>query len=768
MRTNSNKTYSSFRAKLRGVRNHLKSLLWTAAVSGLVLLGCAWSSPSGRILSKVNRNFLTDTIVKTAYQQMIDSLYNLNLSPDSLRKMGLSDAIIFSIDSVRREDSIKAIKVYTPKELRRMHKDSVRKHKDSIIRNTPRVLDTYIFADSIKYTRIFSWKHDTYVNNQETRKIDTTFSYHYHDLPFQREDVNGQYLGVSGSAALPYNYHLRQEKDIFPFFSPYMVYTCMPENIPFYNTKTPYTELAYYGTLLANRQKSEDNIHFLHTQNFNPAVNFSILYDRNGGGGLLQHEKTDFRTFAVTGNYLGKKYIAQGGYIFSRLKREENGGVEDLKMISDTTIDVRTVPVYMTDANSIMRRNTFFITHSYGVPIRWKALRDSLGNKLPDTLKTDKGTVTYFGHYGEYTVYSRSYTDNITDSIGRSLYRNKFFINPTQSADSARVMNLENRFFIKVQPWDADAVISNLSGGIGHQMLNFYGFQPEFFISGNQNKTYNNIYTYFGAGGKFKKYFAWNAMAKADIAGYYKGNFSVDAAMRFSSWAIKDGIHLTASFSTSLRKPSYFFDNYTSNHHIFNNDFDKTTKTTVKAKLDIPHWGLEASFGYTLLNKNVFLDSLCIPTQNNEAMSILSGYIAKNIKAGPLHLENRLLLQTSSKQEVVPLPKVALNLRYYLEFWAVKNILNVQFGADMTYNTKYYAQAYDPALGMFYNQEKYKVGNNPYVDVFINLQWKRACIYVKVENVLQGVPNNEYYSTYRYIRPQRAFKLGIWWPFYIR
>ena len=493
-----------------------------------------------------------------------------------------------------------------------------------------------------------------------------------------------------------------------------------------------------------------------------------FLYNRNGGGGLLQNEKTDFRTFAITGNYLGEKYIAQGGYIFSRLKRQENGGIEDLTMVSDTTIDVRTVPVYLSDANSIMRRNTFFITHSYGIPIRWKAERDSLGNKIPDTLKTDKGTVTYFGHYGEYSVYSRSYTDYITDSIGRSLYRNIFLLNPTQSADSARVMNLENRFFIKVQPWNADAVVSNLDGGIGHQMLSFYGFQPEYFISGNQNKTYNNIYAYFGAGGKFRKYFAWNARAKADIAGYYKGNFSVDAAMRFSSWVIKDGIHLTAKFSTSLRKPSYFLNSYTSNHHFFDYDFDKTTRTTVQARLDIPHWGLEASFGYTLLNKNIYLDTLCTPIQNNEAMSILSGYIAKNIKVGPLHLENRLLLQTSSKKDIVPLPKVAVNLRYYLEFFAVKDVLNVQIGTDMTYNTKYYAQAFDPALGMFYNQERYKVGNNPYIDAFINLQWKKCCIFVKCENVLQGTPNNEYYSTYRYIRPQRAFKLGIWWPFYIK
>jgi hypothetical protein len=750
------------------IKPSLRKILFCCLALGAVLLAGAWSRPSGiggkgRFVLRIN-----DTIVKTAYQQMIDSLFELNLSPDSLKKMGLSDAVLFSLDSLRKADSIAQIKVYTPKELRKMKRDSIRKHTDSIIRNTPRILDTYLFADSIKYTRIFSWKHDTYLNNQEVLKIDTTFNYHFHDLPFHRDDINAQYLGVSGSAALPFNYHNRQTNELFPFFSPYMTYTYMPETLPFYNTKTPYTELAYYGTLFANRQKSEDNIKFLHTQNFTPSFNFTILYQRNGGGGLLQHEKTDFRTFSVTGNYLGKNYIAQGGYLYSRLKREENGGVEDLKMVSDTTIDVRTVPVYLSNANSIIRRNTFFITHSYGVPIRWKAQRDSLGNKIADTLSTGEGTATYFGHYGEYSVYSRSYTDNITDSVGRSLYRNIFLLNPTTTADSARVMNLENRVFLKIQPWNAESVVSNLDGGIGHQMLNFYGFKPEFFISGNQNKTYNNIYAYFGAGGKFRKYFAWNARAKADVAGYYKGNFSLDAAMRFSSWAVKDGIHLTAKFSSSIRKPSYFLNNYTSNHHLFDFDFDKTTTTRIEGKLEIPHWGLEASVGYTLLNKNVYLDTLCIPTQNNDAMSILSAYIAKNIKVGPLHLDNRVLFQTSSKQEVVPLPKVAVNLRYYLEFYAVKNILNVQFGADMTYNTKYYAQAFDPALGMFYNQERYKIGNNPYIDVFVNLQWKRACIFVKCENVLQGTPNNEYYSTYRYIRPQRALKLGIWWPFYIR
>ena len=154
------------------IKPSLRKILFCCLALGAVLLAGAWSRPSGiggkgRFVLRIN-----DTIVKTAYQQMIDSLFELNLSPDSLKKMGLSDAVLFSLDSLRKADSIAQIKVYTPKELRKMKRDSIRKHTDSIIRNTPRILDTYLFADSIKYTRIFSWKHDTYLNNQEVLKIE--------------------------------------------------------------------------------------------------------------------------------------------------------------------------------------------------------------------------------------------------------------------------------------------------------------------------------------------------------------------------------------------------------------------------------------------------------------------------------------------------------------------------------------------------------------------------------------------------------------------
>ena len=238
--------------------------------------------------------------------------------------------------------------------------------------------------------------------------------------------------------------------------------------------------------------------------------------------------------------------------------------------------------------------------------------------------------------------------------------------------------------------------------------------------------------------------------------------------MKFSSWAVKDGIHFTAKFHNSLKSPSYYYDNYYSNHYKWNNNFNKISETKLEALLQIPHWNLEASFGYALLNNNIYLDTLGVPQQNVSAMSVINGYISKNFKAGIFHFDNKVLFQISSNDKVLPLPKLALNVRYYVQFYAVKNVLNVQIGANVTYYTKYYAQAYSPALGMFYNQTDYKTGACPYIDPFINLQWKRACFFVKYENATMGWLNSDYFSAYRYLRPQSALKLGLFWPFYIK
>ncbi len=720
-----------------------------------------------------------------------DTLKQIASVPDSLRAaVAPADSLMLGVasDTLSTGKDSSATAVLSKKELRRMQRDSIWAYKDSIIRNTPRILETYVFDNAAKNQRMFLWNADTYFNKPVNIDPDTTYNDWFTETPYQKYDVGATYLGVSGSAMQYHNYFIRPQMKIFPFFNYYLPYSYTPETLPFYNTKTPYTELGYWGTLFANKKMEETNIRFLHTQNFTPSFNVNFLYERYGAAGMLENEKTDNRSLAFTGNYLGKRYLAQGGYIFNRIKRNENGGVSDPSMVLDTLLDAKVIPVTLKNASNTLKRNTLFLTHSYGIPFKFLQKKDTTSIATDslaiassggapmqpgkDSIVLGDGTMAYIGHTMDASFYSKKYTDAIAlnDSIGRALYHNKFYINPTESADSMRVFKFENRVFLNMQPWAKDAIISNVSAGLGHQYMSLYGFKQEFFLQGNSPERQNNLYMYFGAGGKFRKYFAWNGVGVYNFAGYYLNDFSIDGQMKFSSYPKKmeRGMHLTGKIHISQQRPDYFYNNVYTNHYVWENDFDKTTETRIEAKLDIPDWNLEAFFGYALLNNNTYFDSLSVIRQNTDAMSILTAYLKKDIRLWKFHMDNKVLFQLSSNEDVVPLPKLALDLRYYFQFEVVKNVLTAQLGANATFTTKYYAQGYSPALGVFYNQKVEKIGENPYLDLFVNLQWKRASIFVKYVNMAQGWPTSDYFSAFRYIRSQKAFKLGIHWPFYVK
>ena len=99
-----------------------------------------------------------------------------------------------------------------------------------------------------------------------------------------------------------------------------------------------------------------------------------------------------------------------------------------------------------------------------------------------------------------------------------------------------------------------------------------------------------------------------------------------------------------------------------------------------------------------------------------------------------------------------------------------KDVMKMQIGANVTGTTQWYAPAYSPALGQFHNQTEEKYGMSPYIDAFVNVQWKRATIFVKLVNAGMGWPleSADYFSAHHFIRPQRALKFGIWWPFYLQ
>ena len=756
------------------------------------------------------------------------------------------DTLGHSIDSLGRSlDSlgmpIPTGRQLTKAEIRMFRRDSIRAVKDSIIQNTPRILDTYAIPDSLWYKRILMWTHDRDFNDIHLIRLDTSYNYHYYDLPILRSDVDAISLGVFGSPAMHTNYFKREIDEDARFFDPYMTYTYTPESLPMYNTKTPYVELQYTGTLLANRDKEEANIKVLATQNITPELNIMLEYHRFGGNGMLTNETTDNRTAVISGNYVGKNYLMHAGYIFNRTKKSENGGLKDSYLIRDTMVEPREIAVWLNNASSETRKNTVFIDQSVRIPFtfidrlkekrRQKKYEDSVAriqpqdsslmassdstliaaadsstaitdspllsgaamdttaavmdttgaatdttgaaaDSLDEAVINENITTAFIGMSNEYTAYRRTYRDviDLSDAEQRSFYNNAFYLNPTTTYDSMRVAKFDNKLYIRLQPWAADAIISKIDAGVGYKLSQYYLFDERDYVTGPSSTTFNTFYFYAGAKGSYKKYLDWDAFVKYNFAGYTNNDLEVRANIGFSFFPFKDKsspISLTARFSQTLKEPWFYHQYYSSNHYRWSNDFTKRSETKVEGYLDIPEYKLQAFFGYSLIANDIYYDTLGIVRQHDKPISVMSAFLRKDFRLWKFHFDNRVLFQLSSDNDVLPLPLLSLNLRYYIEFPVVKDAMSIQAGAEATFTTKWYSPAYNPALGTFQSQNKEMIGGkDPYINVFLNIQWKRACIFIKVLNVGENKHGSDYFSTYGYIRSPMSLKFGIFWPFY--
>ena len=768
------------------------------------------------IRDSLTRVEVRDSLIQagdTLELQKLDSLYIKDSTEVAVAKFNAWYASL-SRKERKKYDAEQALPALIAAANRKMEiKDSIRAYKDSVIEATPRILSTFALPDTMHYKRIVTWNADRKFNDLKglrDQTIDTSFNRNFYDYPFMKEDVNASYLGIAGSPVQFYNYFKRQEEDNAIFYTPYQSWTFTPETLPQFNTKTPYTELCYWGTLFANKEKEESNIRVLTTQNITPKLNMTLYYHNFKGNGMLRREDTGNRTFSASTNYLGERYLMHAGFIYNKIERSENGGVIETSWIRDTTVDAREIEVYLKEASNKLKKRTVFLDQSYRIPFTFldkevrarkkaekleMARRDSImasgdstaiaailakeeadaktaeAEMAADSLTTDV-TTAFIGHSSEWSVFRKTYTDKINDETGREFYHDRFYLNPLSSMDSLRVMRLENRAFIRVQPWSDDAIVSKIDVGVGDKLLSHYNFSPTSYLTGPKNVIQNSIYLYAGAKGQYKEYFTWNANGDYTFAGHEINDFGIEGNITANFYPFrryrKSPVTLSGHFETSLREPDYYEQHLYTNHFKWDNNFSKISKTKVEASVAVPRWKLSAAFGYALLDNNIYYDTLGIVRQNTAPMSVMTAELRKDFKFGPVHLDHKAMFQLSSNEEVMPLPMLALNFRYYLQFNVVKNVMKMQIGANALYTTRWYAPAYNPVLGVFHNQNSEKYGNCPYIDIFVNIQWKRVSLFVKGVNINMGWPNKsaDYFTADGYIAPQRAVKFGITWPFW--
>lgn len=634
-------------------------------------------------------------------------------------------------------------------------------------------LESYFFDNATRAKENFAWNVSTYYNQVHLTSIDTLLYDFNLDYPFLKNGVGDAYLGNQGAPSIPLGYYARPNFRDFQMAQPLYSYLYTVENAPFYNVKRPFTQLGYITG--GSRQNAQENIRIMHAQNISPSTGFNVTYHTIGTRGIYVNQTTRDTDFSLGFNHTGKRYSAYAGYIFNTIRMKENGGVIDDYYVTDIIKERPFEIPFMINsgASNILKNNTFYTIHTYGIPLRRLSDDDFSMAGVP---------AIYIGYLLQYDGWNRLYRDNKNEMYTPNadggtpeapeptdyLYKNWYF-NPEYSQDSTSESKLTNRLFVQLQPWNRNGVVGTVNAGIGMDAHRYYQFQPGDYLNGNLRPVAKESYYVYGSvEGKIKKYFDWGGQLRYVPLGYRQNDFNAEANARLNLYFSDQPVSLSGRFSYSLSEPSYWSQTYYSNHYIWNNSFKKENETRFEVKLEVPGINAEAAFYQSVLTNKVYFGPDKVPVQNtSDIVSVTGAYARKDFRIGGLHLNHRVLLQWSNNQQVVPVPFFSAYLSYFFEFDIVRDVLRVAIGLDGRYNTKYYAFGYNPSTGQFYNQREKQIGGYPMIDLFVTAKWKRMRILLKLEHLDEGFFNTrEYFQVLHYPLNRRVFKFGVSWNFY--
>ncbi|MBQ5396660.1 MAG: putative porin [Alistipes sp.] len=643
------------------------------------------------------------------------------------------------------------------------------------IKRIRKPLESYYFSDSIRALPNFYWTIDRDMNEVDIQPLDTTLMNWRIDYPYYLKGVGDMTLGGLGQSTLPFNYFDRPTSPDFTFAQTYDAYTYRMDNVPFYNSKTPYLNFMYLES--GQKRYREEHFEVTTAHNVSPTTGFNVSYKSRGTKGLYDWQRTTNHNLSAAFSHTGKRYSVHAAYINNRITQRENGGAVGLWAVADTIYEHPSgVPMKLAaaEAENSYRNNSFFVKQAIAIPLQPVTDYDFSLAEL---------SAIYVGHIFEYNTWSKLYKDKyaeFTNERGsmtdageyeptKDVYYKNWYISPTESRDSIRERVLSNRFFVEAQPWDRNGAVGRLGGGVGIDMYAYSQFGFNDYVSGKQGKVKETAWYAYGAiSGKVKKFADWGADVKYYPSGYRSGDFSMNAHIALTAKLRGHPITLSGRFSQTKRSPSYWENNLFSNHYMWSNSFKQEDETRFEVSLNVPSIALEVSAWQGVISNKIYYDAQSMVAQSSDAISLTSLYARKDFRLGGFHFDHRVLLQWSTNQEVIPVPLCSAFLSYYYECWVERNkVLRLQFGVDGKFNTSYYAPSYNPALATFYNQREYEIGNYPYLDVFLTAKWKRMRIFLKYQHVNYNLfGNGQYLTTAGYPLNPGMFKVGISWGFY--
>ncbi len=605
---------------------------------------------------------------------------------------------------------------------------------------------------------IGSWQISEFGAFQDSTRLDTIIDHYQVYHPAFKNSITSTYVGNYGTPALDNDFFNRNSNIDFFFLKSREVYLQTPATLQFYNTKTPFTRLDFGQS--GDRSENEARFNVFHSQNASRHLNFSFLanFGKSPGQYNAQGSKNNF--IALYSSYTKDNLSIYSGIITNAVQNNENGGLTaDSLLFNGATTDL--LNVNLNSSKSLFKNTYYFANGEYrfGKTIETGAdsglFRPILGISLSSQYERNSQVFVDEEEQGN-TFFKNTYydTDYLRDSVRFHRLNNVFQLK--QFENENRKTSFGKRAFLGIDFVKTTSPGTDSTRFAGRDTANYESIV----------KNYSNLYVGGGIFRETGKFWTWNFNGSLYLLGSKIGQTELAGKISKPVKAFNDSLAaLVISGSINNRVADYFQREFFSNHYRWINNFNMEQRMDVTGSIVSPKFNLKLTGNYAIINNYIYNNYEGIPSQTNRELLVLSAFADKDFNYRNLHFRVRALWQQVSNEDFIHLPDLSGFVSAYYKF-VISKVLFTQIGFDTRYNTKYYADAYSPATGLFYLQNEKKYGNYPYIDVYANLRLKRTIAFFKMVNLGTYFLDGEYITALHYPMPRSSFRFGISWLFY--
>ena len=538
----------------------------------------------------------------------------------------------------------------------------------------------------------------------------------------------------------------------------------------YYNTRIPMTLLSHstggdkYSNLDRTRLEFSGNV------DRKTQLGGGLDYIYSKGSYDVQADK-DF-TWRLFGSHMGDRYEMQAFFNHYNYTTKESGGITNDLYITDpaevqggvTRVDNKSIPTQLSSAHSHLEGSQLYLNQRYKVGF-YRYPRDSV---------TD-------------TVIDRTYVP-VTSFIWTLDFKHgkHQFLNSSSQQDN----NFFDHSYLTLDGTDEQTSYWRLRNTVGVSMLEGFNKYAKFgfavygthevrrYTQVNDSVTgtklldvlpvsvpHSSTHNLLWLGGQLTKQrgslLRYNATAQFGVLGDAAGEVDItgDVTTRFK--LLGDTVSVKGyGYFKNLSVP-YLLQHFISNHYAWDNSFVKTKRVRVGGELDIPFSWTNVNVGYETLNDYIYWDAEGLPAQHGGAIHVLSARLRQGLHFKAFNWVNSVTLQTSSNEQVLPLPKLAIYSNLYATF-TIARVLHVQMGVDGNFYTKYYAPAYNPATMTFHSQQEIECGNFAIMNLYANFRMKQARFFVAWTHFNQKIHSGDaYFATPHYPLNPARLQVGV-------